>query len=86
MPVSGGETNRNEPPEEQTKEEEDRVQEDEEQKLVDGEVSLKQWEIAEYAVGRASLDEKEPDKIVYSLTMPLIPKSDDADVYLFAKE
>lgn len=86
MPVSGGETNRNEPSEEQTKEEEDRVQEDEEQKLVDGEVSLKQWEIAEYAVGRASLDEKEPDKIVYSLTMPLIPKSDDADVYLFAKE
>lgn len=74
--------------EENGTQEENDTQEDEKnaRELAEGEVSLKQWELTEYATGQAALDEKEPDKIVYLLTMPLIPKSDDTDVYLFAKE
>lgn len=53
---------------------------------VKSEVSLKAGELTEYAMGRAVLSEEEPDKMVYSLTMSLIPESDDSNVYLFAKE
>lgn len=49
-------------------------------------VSLKTGELSEYVLGRAVLCEEEPGKIVYSLTMPMIPESDDSNVYLFAKE
>lgn len=53
---------------------------------VKSEVSLKAGEPIEYALGQAVLSEEEPDKIVYSLTMPMIPESDDTAIYLFAKE
>lgn len=88
LPVSKGETNGNGVQEEQAKEEEDWQQEEREslQKLVKGEVSLKPRELTEYAMGQVILDEKEPEKLRYFLTMPQIPESDDAQVYLFAKE
>lgn len=88
IPVSTGETNRNGSQKEQTKEGKDQSKDEEEnaQKLAEGEVNLKPWELTDYAMGQALLDEKEPDKIIYSLAMPLIPKSDDTEVYLFAKE
>lgn len=49
-------------------------------------VSLKTGELSEYALGRTVLCEEEPGKIMYSLTMPMIPESDDSNVYLFVKE
>lgn len=55
-------------------------------KSVKSETGSETEKLAEYALGRAVLSEEEPDKIVYSLTMPMIPESDDSDVYLFAKE
>lgn len=53
---------------------------------VKSEAGMKTGELSEYAMERAILSEEEPDKVVYSLTMPLIPESDDSNVYLFAKE
>ncbi|MCM1128028.1 MAG: DUF5722 domain-containing protein [Lachnospiraceae bacterium] len=43
-------------------------------------------ELTEYALGQAVLREDEPGKVVYSLTMPQIPESDDANLYLFVKD
>ncbi len=69
--------------------EEDKSEDSEEinlKKLAQGDVQIPVQELADYASGRAFIEEEEPEKITYSLDMPQIPESDDAYLYLFARE
>lgn len=52
--------------------------------LAKGDVKLGAQVLKKYASGSAVLDESK--QIVYSITMPQIPESDDAYLYLFARE
>lgn len=54
--------------------------------LARGEVKISIKDLADFASGRALIDEKMPEQVVYSLMMPQIPESDDAYFYLFAAE
>lgn len=51
--------------------------------LTAGETSLTADELADYAMDVALTYDKELQKVRYSLTMPLVPSSDDAYLYLF---
>ncbi len=54
--------------------------------LTHGEVHLNAKELAGYASDFGMIYEDESKQMVYSLTMPQIPESDDAYLYLFALE
>lgn len=54
--------------------------------LAKGDIKLDVLSLAAYASGSALFGEDTSDKITYFLTMPQIPESDDAQLYLFAKE
>lgn len=51
-----------------------------------GEVQISKEALAEYGLGCAVIDEEETGQIVYSLTMPKVPESDDGRLYLFAAD
>lgn len=54
--------------------------------LTAGETSMSAAELSDYAMDIALTYDIETKKLHYSLTMPLIPASDDAYLYLFAAE
>lgn len=54
--------------------------------LAQGEVEIEIQDLADYASGKALLDEEMPEQMEYFLEMPQIPKSDDTYLYLFAAE
>ncbi len=54
--------------------------------LTAGETSLSAEELSDYAMDISLTCDAETGKLQYSLDMPLIPKSDDAYLYLFAAE
>lgn len=54
--------------------------------LIAGETSLSVDELSDYAMDMALTYDAELKKLRYSLTMPLIPSSDDAYLYLFSAE
>lgn len=56
------------------------------EKLTKGDVQIPVQELKDYASGRALISEENPEEVAYSLTMPQIPESDDAYLYLFARE
>ena len=54
--------------------------------LARGDLRLNELQLANYGSGSMMLNEEDPDEAVFSLTMPNLPRSDDANLYLFAKE
>lgn len=56
------------------------------ERLTKGDVSLDKEELADYADDFELIYEAESEQLCYSLTMPQIPESDDAYVYLFGLE
>lgn len=56
------------------------------ERLTQGDVHMDAGELAEYASDFMLVYEKGSEQMVYSLVMPQIPESDDAYLYLFARE
>lgn len=54
--------------------------------LARGEVEIEVQDLADYASGKALLNEQAPEQMEYFLEMPQIPESDDTYLYLFAVE
>ena len=54
--------------------------------LARGDLRLNELQLANYGSGSMMLNEEDPDEAVFSLTMPNLPRSDDANLYLFTKE
>lgn len=54
--------------------------------LARGEVEIEVQDLADYASGKALLNEQVPEQMEYFLEMPQIPESDDTYLYLFAVE
>ena len=54
--------------------------------LTDGETSLSDEELAEYAMDVSMVYDAQQKQLRYTIQMPLIPSSDDAYLYLFAAD